>query len=50
MKHRVATVMSVDLVPVRPLECIILRIVHRATVVQMVKQIVQLFRERYTET
>jgi PHP family Zn ribbon phosphoesterase len=35
--------------PAHPLKCVILRIVHRALVIQAVKQIVQLFRKRYTE-
>jgi hypothetical protein len=49
MKHHVATVMDVLLTPVHPLKCVALRIVHRAPVIQTVKQTVALFRKRYTE-
>jgi hypothetical protein len=45
-----AIVMGVVVVPTCPRECIISRTVHHATVIQMVKQAVQLFRERYIET
>jgi hypothetical protein len=42
--------MDVISVPARPLECVVSRTMHRASVNQMVKQIVQLFREKYTDT
>jgi hypothetical protein len=42
--------MGIILIPTHPLEHVILKIVHHETVIQTVKQIVQLFRERYTET
>jgi hypothetical protein len=42
--------MGVLSIPMRPLECAISGTVHRALIIQMVKQIVQLFKERYTET
>jgi hypothetical protein len=42
--------MDVVLVFTRPLKCVISRIVYCALVVQMVKQTIQLFRERYIET
>jgi hypothetical protein len=47
VKHHVATVMGVILVPTRPLKCVISKTVHHAPVIQTVKQIVQLFKERY---
>jgi hypothetical protein len=49
MKHRAATVMGVLLTPLHPLECVASRTVHHVPVIQAVKQIVQLFRKRYTE-
>jgi hypothetical protein len=49
MWHHAATLTNNLLILTHPLECTILRIVHRALVIQNVKQTVQLFRERYTE-
>jgi hypothetical protein len=46
MKRHAATVMGVLSIPARPLECIVLRIVHRVPVIQTVKQTVQPFREK----
>jgi hypothetical protein len=41
--------MDVVSIPARPLACVALTIVHRASVIQAGKQIVQLFKERYRE-
>jgi hypothetical protein len=41
--------MNILLVHAHPLECVALRTVHCAPVIQTVKQTVQVFRERYTE-
>jgi hypothetical protein len=41
--------MGVLSTPVQPLECVALRIVHRASVIQTVKQTIQLFRKWYPE-
>jgi hypothetical protein len=41
--------MGVVSIPMSPLAHVILKIVHRASVIQTVKQIVQLFIENYTE-
>jgi hypothetical protein len=49
MKCRAITVMDVLLTPTHPLKCVVSRIMHHASVTQMVKQTVQLFRKRYTE-
>jgi hypothetical protein len=49
MKRRAATVMDILLTPTHPLECVTLRTVHHASVIQMIKQIIQLFRKRYIE-
>jgi hypothetical protein len=49
LRSVVATVTGVLLVHAHPLKCIASRTVHPALVIQMVKQTVQLFRERYTE-
>jgi hypothetical protein len=49
VKRRVAIVIGIVLVPVRSLEYVVSRTIHRVLVIQTVKQIVQLFRERYTE-
>jgi hypothetical protein len=38
------------LIPARPLEGTVSGTVHHAPIIQAVKQIVQLFKERYTET
>jgi hypothetical protein len=43
-------VMGVVLIHACPLGCVALKTVYRALVIQTVKQIAQLFRERYTET
>jgi hypothetical protein len=50
VKHRYATVMGVVLIPARSFTSVALRNVHRALVIQTVKQTIQLFREMYTET
>jgi hypothetical protein len=50
MKHRGAIVMGVVSIDAHPLECVVSRIAHRMPVIQTIKQNVQLFRERYTET
>jgi hypothetical protein len=49
VKRRATTVMSVLSTPVHPLKCVTSRIVHRASVIQTVKQTIPLFRKRYTE-
>jgi hypothetical protein len=49
MKRRAATVTAVVLIQVHPLKHVVSRAVHRASVIQIGKQVVQLFRERYTE-
>jgi hypothetical protein len=49
LRSVVATVTGVLLVYAHPLKCIASRTVLPALVIQMVKQTVQLFRERYTE-
>jgi PHP family Zn ribbon phosphoesterase len=49
MKRCAATVMDVLSSPVHSLKCIASLIVHHAPFTQMVKQIVQHFRKRYTE-
>jgi hypothetical protein len=41
--------MGILLTPVNPLKSIALRTVHHVPVIQTVKQMVQLFRKRYTE-
>jgi hypothetical protein len=50
MEHRGAIVTGIISFPVRPLVHVALKTVHHAPVIQADKQIVQLFRERYTET
>jgi hypothetical protein len=50
MKRRGATAMGVNSIPTYPLERAALKIMHHASIIQMVKQIIQLFREMYTET
>jgi hypothetical protein len=49
MEHRNATVTCVLLTPAHPLECVASRIVHHAPVIQTVKKMIQLFKERCTE-
>jgi hypothetical protein len=49
MKHRATTVMGVLLTPAHPLKCVASRTVYHASVIQTVKQTVQLFRKMYTE-
>jgi hypothetical protein len=49
VKRRVATIMGIVLVPTRPLKCVVSRTMHRAPVIQTVKQTIQLFRERYRD-
>jgi PHP family Zn ribbon phosphoesterase len=49
MKCCAATITDVVLIQAHPLKHVISRTVHRASVIQTVKQIVQLFRKRYTE-
>jgi hypothetical protein len=49
VKRRATTVMSVLSTPVHPLKCVTSRIVHRASVIQTVKQTIPFFRKRYTE-
>jgi hypothetical protein len=49
-KHHNATVMGVVSIPVHPLMHVALKTMHHAQVIQTVKQTVQLFREKYTET
>jgi hypothetical protein len=49
MKRRAAIVTAVVLIQVHPLKHVVSRVVHRASVIQIGKQVVQLFRERYTE-
>jgi hypothetical protein len=49
MKCHRATVSCVISIQAHLLKHVILRIVHRASVIQMVKQTVQLFRKMYTE-
>jgi hypothetical protein len=49
VKHHTATVMGVLSTPAQPLKCVALRTMHRASVIQTVKQTIQLFRKRYTE-
>jgi hypothetical protein len=44
-----ATVTGILLVHAHPLECVALRTMHRAPVIQTAKQTVQLFSKRYTE-
>jgi hypothetical protein len=43
MKRHGATAMDIVLIPTRPLECIVLKTVHRVPII--VKQLVPLFRE-----
>jgi hypothetical protein len=50
VKHRSAIVMGIVLIPARSLVHVALKIMHHAPIVQTVKQTIQLFRERYTET
>jgi hypothetical protein len=50
VKRRTTTVMSVLLAPAQLLKCTISRTVYHTSVIQTIKQVVQLFRERYTET
>jgi hypothetical protein len=50
VKLRHATILGVVSILARPLVHIALKTVHRVPVIQMVKQTVQLFKERYTET
>jgi hypothetical protein len=50
VKHRGATVMGVVSILMHPLAHVTLKIMHHVPVIQANKQIVQLFRERYTET
>jgi ABC-type antimicrobial peptide transport system permease subunit len=49
VKRHTAIVMGVILIPTHPLECVVSRTAHRVPVIQTVKQIVQLFRERYID-
>jgi hypothetical protein len=49
-KHRDVIVTCIVLIPARPLTRVTSKIVHHATVIQVGKQTIQLFRERYTET
>jgi hypothetical protein len=49
VKRHVAIVMGVLFTPTLPLKCAALRTVHHVSVIQTVKQTVQLFRKRYTE-
>jgi hypothetical protein len=48
-RRHVAIVTCVLLTPVYYQQCVVLRIVHRASVIQKVKQMVLLFTERYIE-
>jgi hypothetical protein len=50
MKRHSTTVMSVISIPARPLESVALKTMYHALVIETVKQIIQLFRERYTKT
>jgi hypothetical protein len=50
VEHCDTTVMGSVSIPAHPLECATLKVVHRALVIQTVKQTAPLFRERYTET
>jgi hypothetical protein len=45
VKHHGATAMGVVLIPARPLEHAVLKIVYRAPVIQTVKQSIQLFEK-----
>jgi hypothetical protein len=49
MKRRAATIIGVFLTPAHPLKCVASRIMHRAPVIQTVKQTDQLFRKMYIE-
>jgi hypothetical protein len=49
-KRHGVTVTGIISITVHPLMRVALKIMHRAPVIQAGKQIVQLFRERYTET
>jgi hypothetical protein len=49
MKRRGATIIVVFLTPAHPIKCVASRIMHRAPVIQTVKQTDQLFRKRYIE-
>jgi riboflavin synthase len=49
MKCRAAIVIGVILIQAHPRKHVISRTVHRASIIQMVKQTVQLFRKRYIE-
>jgi hypothetical protein len=49
VKHRAATLIGVLSTLTHPLKCVALRIVHRASVIQTIKQTGQLFRKKYTE-
>jgi hypothetical protein len=49
IKCLMATVMNVILIPACPLMRVVLKNIHHTLVIQMVKQTIQLFRERYTQ-
>jgi hypothetical protein len=45
VKHRAATKKGAILDPVHPLKCIVSRTVHRAPIIQMIKQTIQLLEK-----
>jgi hypothetical protein len=49
VKHRGGTTMGVISIPAHPLQCVVLKIVRSASVIQTVKKPIQLFKEKYKE-